>query len=566
MSELTIDVKSAQAPVPGWDDGSGRIESPTASLWSSALAGGLCVALCVTASALFLPHQSIWLDEATQLSGLTLDPFNQVRWLSGRIQNPLGVCEDRMPPLSYLAGWIWSQAFGLNEVSMRWMGVVAVGLATLLIFLGAKHAWGTGPALAAGLLFGLSPNVTVMSVEIRAYPLFLLASAASYYCLIRLLTDPIPCRMKWLVGLTVCGVLATYVHFFGLVLAGGTMLAALVLVPARGGRIWPVLLASAIVGVLSLGIAPFVLASVGMSQGAEPAVLESKATGLVRLAYRLVSHATTLVSPVAVGAALVGALAAAVASLPRKEHSQQAWIGLLIAFVSGAGVVAASQFAQSKFASATTSYNVWMLPAVSLLLASGLGSATRLAQRTALLGVALMLTSDVYAQRQLAVNGEFFAHIPYRPLSTLIRKYGPERVAVIHDGSNAGAWMIHPPLRYEFARVLRQYAVDASEPGPLRVTAFPDPDGKTDPLALPAEYIIVIRADWQRSSDLVSEIRNGVHPLGDGPVAKALKRDERWAAISESTSATYLMADIDVFKRSEGTQAPVASGSADSRP
>jgi hypothetical protein len=529
-------------------------ETPRSTRGVSALAGALCVVVSLTASALFLPHQSFWNDEATQMAGLSLSPAEQVRWLAGRVHYSFGVPEDRMPPLSYWAGWAWSRAFGLDEVPMRWMGVVAVGLATLLLFLAAARAWGLGPGLAASLLFGLSPNVINQAVEIRAYPLLLLASAASLYCLMRLLADPASARPGWLAGLTACAVVAVYTHFFGLVLAGAAMLAAMVLVPARGGRLRPLVTASALVGLLSLGLLPFVTASVDLS-GGPVQVGRGRAIELARLLYRLVAHPATSVSRTALVLAILGGAVAGLAALAPKRRSGTASAGLLLVLMSGGMVIAAAHFAQSKFAAASPSYNVWMLPTLSLWLASGLASNYRKVRQASLLGITLLLSSNVYAVGQLAVHGDSFAHTSHRAVETLIRRYGPGRVALILDADQGPLWHVYAPVRYEFGGEVRQYALDRRSPGPLRVAEYPDPGEPTDPLALAADYLVVIRPATLRAEGLVVQIRGGAVPLGDGPAALALKADDRWSLVSETTHPTFVQVDIDVFRR-VGAESP----------
>jgi hypothetical protein len=544
MDNLTLDDKGASPRSRGENHEPGEV--PRSSPWLSALVGALCVMLGVTASALFLPHQSLWNDEAVQMFGLSLRPSEQVRWLMGLASYEDAIMGDRMPPLSYWAGWAWSQAFGLNETSMRWMGVAEVALATLLVFLAAREAWGLGPGLAAGLLFGLSPNVIVQAVEIRAYPLFLLASAAAFFCTTRLLADPMTDRPKWLAGLVACGVVAMYTHFFGLVLVGGAILAALVLVPARGGRVRSILLAAAVVGLVSLGLVPFILASIGVSGGGTGAVAEIR--GPVRLVYRLIAHPATSISRVAVGLALLGAVVAGLAALTPKRRSPTASTGLLIALASGGAAVIVVHLAQSMFVAAEHSYNVWMLPALLLWLTSGLAASSRAGRGAARAGIALLLAADVYGAGQLAVNGDFFAHTPYHPIETLIRRLGHDRVALIHDaGDPTVCWEIYSPVRYEFEGAVRQFVVKSDPQGPLRVADYPDRKGETDPLAIPADYLIVVRAARQGAAELAEQVRNGVRPLGDGPVTKALKSDGRWLAVTEATYSTFVQSDVYVF-------------------
>ena len=66
-----------------------------------------------------LPNRSIWVDETTQMSGLAGNPVEITQWLMGRIKYNTNLQDDRMPPLSYWAGWLWSRIFGLGERQMR---------------------------------------------------------------------------------------------------------------------------------------------------------------------------------------------------------------------------------------------------------------------------------------------------------------------------------------------------------------------------------------------------------------------------------------------------------------
>jgi 4-amino-4-deoxy-L-arabinose transferase-like glycosyltransferase len=158
--------------------GSRVVESP----W---VGSAFCALMLVAGAWAFLPSQVIWLDEATQLAGLTLDPVHVVRWLARAETHDFGQFPDRMPPVSYWLGSAWGRAFGADEASLRWLGVACVATATALVFLTARRAFGGPAGWAAGLLFATSPGIAMIAVEIRAYPLFLLASAASYHALIR---------------------------------------------------------------------------------------------------------------------------------------------------------------------------------------------------------------------------------------------------------------------------------------------------------------------------------------------------------------------------------------------
>src|SRR5947209_20316039 len=107
------------------------VESP----W---VGSAVCALTLVAGAWAFLPSQVIWVDEATQLAGLTLDPVHVVRWLARAETQDFGQFPDRMPPVSYWLGWGWGRAFGTDPASLRWLGVACVATATVLVFLTAR--------------------------------------------------------------------------------------------------------------------------------------------------------------------------------------------------------------------------------------------------------------------------------------------------------------------------------------------------------------------------------------------------------------------------------------------
>jgi 4-amino-4-deoxy-L-arabinose transferase-like glycosyltransferase len=522
---------------------------------TAVLLGMLCAAAGVVASLAYLPHAALWIDEATQLAGLTLDPSEVVRWLSGWSHPEFGQSDDRMPPLSYWLGWAWAQFFGLGEVQERLLGIVLVALATLLIFGSARRSWGALAGAASGLLFALSPNVVVNSVEIRAYPLLLLTSAATFCCLIRYLLDvPLGSWRVWLAGMTVCSILAVFTHFFGLVMAGGVFLAALVLTPRRGRQFASVLFAIVIVGLATAGIAPFVLAAIGVSggsvDGAPDVAGEGRLVDLGKLAYRLFVHPTMSLSSWALALAAVGIVVSFATALAPKKGSTRPSAGLIVALVSGLLVVAIAHLSQTKFAAATPSYSLWTAPAFALVLGSGLGASSMAVRRAAGIAVSLVVAAYLYGDAQLAAHGDYFAHSPHTSVSAFIRRVGAERVALIHDKVGPPIWMVYSPVRQAFGGAVRQYAlIEGTESGPM-VVDYPDRrEAAVDPAGLTAEYLVVVLPAMTSTGEIVQQLRHGIHPLGDGPVALALKADPRWALVEESTRVAFVSADIDLFRK-----------------
>jgi hypothetical protein len=519
--------------------------------WAGAFAGAACVAASVAACALYLPHAGLWLDETAQLAGLTLNPIDQARWLADWSKQDLGVPDDRMPPLSYWVDWGWTKVFGLREVPLRWLGVIETALSTLLIFATARRAWGLAAALAAGLLFALAPSVVVIAVEIRAYPLFMLAAAAAFYCLVRYAEDPAGGARSWLPALAACALVAVYTHFFGLVLGGGLFVAALGCAAARRAPLGPVVAAGLIAGLLSLGVLPFVAASFARSRPVDSDTGELRLMGLVRLGYRLFAHASLTVWPAVLIVAAIGALLAGTAALAPKRRTHGTGSAILAAWAAGALVVAMGQFTLQGMQAAAATYNVWMLPALALVLGSGLAAASQAARALAAVGIVALAAAYLCGDAQLAAHGDVFAHTPHHAVDALVQRLGgPASVAVVFDGANTDNWHIYTPFRYEYSGSLHQVVAEPGERGALRLKEFSNGRPAGDLTALFNHYLIVVRPRSRTAAELARQIRDGVvSPVGDGPVATALKSDGRYRLVEEATFPAFVTADVDVFQR-----------------
>ncbi|MDG3006986.1 glycosyltransferase family 39 protein [Paludisphaera mucosa] len=527
----------------------------TGPRWGIFALGVLCAAAGVAGSALFLPRQSLWNDEATQMSGLTLDPIALVRWLANLDEHEFGVAEDRMPPLSYWVGWAWSRVFGLTETSMRIMGVTLKALATLLVFAAGRRTWGTASGAAAALLFGLAPNVVVASVEIRAYPLFMLTSAGLFYCTTRLLDEPAERQPRWLAGMTACAIAGIFTHFFGLVAAGGAFLAALVIAPRRGGRLAPILAACAVVALATGGVAPFVMASVNMTDSKpEFGTLRNVA----RFIYRLVFHASMRPSLAATLAAAAGFALAGLACLAPAGRGRDARNGLLIAGVSGIlVVVAASRYA--SFNTLATHYSSWIQPVLALLLGSGLAAARPWARRASLVGVAAMLGAVLYGDYTLATRGDAFAHTGFALVDGAVRRFGPEHTVVVYD-EVGNPWDVYAPLRARYGGRPPQFVLTGEEGGRIRLVDYPKKLMETDLASIPGEYLIVVRWLNRSSDEVVEQLNGGYREIGDGAASRFLKSSPDWTLVEEGVALAYVAEEIDVFRRKSTAPAPAASG------
>jgi len=265
----------------------------------------------VCSSDLFATTQTIWTDETTQLSGLKLPLFEQLLWLTGNSDVNLGVPPDRMPPLSYWLGMIWTYFFGASELSMRWFGIIAVTAAAPALYLSGRAAGGRLGGYFMLLLLFSSPILMVQSVEIRAYPLFFTFSAWAIWYFSELILSPEPQRtIRQHVLFGVFLLLAAYTHFFGMVAAACLLTALFVHHLWLRHPIKPVLVTGGTVFVLSLASAPFILAAVGASGEGRTIAEALSFSDIGRdagwLGFRLFFHPVVLSVPVVLAVSLIG--------------------------------------------------------------------------------------------------------------------------------------------------------------------------------------------------------------------------------------------------------------------
>ena len=104
------------------------------------------------------------------------------------------------------------------------------------------------------------------AVGIRCYALFMLTASMTFYFLTRLLRERNGRSIKWIIWMTLSSVAAMYTHFYGMILAGSCLSAALILLYIQGKPVRSVVVAMAVIGLASSGLYPFITASVDMSK------------------------------------------------------------------------------------------------------------------------------------------------------------------------------------------------------------------------------------------------------------------------------------------------------------
>lgn len=478
----------------------------------------LLLAIFALCAGYFAQVQSIWVDETTQISGLSLESRQQLAWLMGRGEVSLGVPADRMPPLSYLIGSLWIKIFGLSEISLRWLGITAVATAAPALYAAGRRAAGAaGGVFCLGFIL-LGPNVLVQAVEIRSYPIFLSFCAWGTWCFAVLtlphLDDALP-SWKALLGLTVCVLAATYTHYYGLVFGAFVFGALLVDQWRRRAAPGRILAAGVATAVLGLGVLPFILAATDMSA---PGTAATQATDLssristrlidtARLAIRLVAHGShfTYIAIAAVLAGAVGILTVLSLSASRADIPWQSrWIvfvPLIIAFP----VLAALSIAINGFDVLAPHYNLWMMPILALGMSFALQAKANWQRKLALGAACLAVMGQLAGTAVLIRNGTYFTHGPGEWVARAITE--PTQTLIVHDTD--GAWgHVYFPVYLLTEGKATQVLIDSDgQVRKITPTGLVDIQLNSDTVATEFDTVLHVSAKHRNTAFLNARIR-----------------------------------------------------------
>jgi len=432
------------------------------SIWTITL---LCLAtLFATVAFRFAAAQSVWTDEATQLSGLSLGFADQLRWLTGHLPQAFAVPIDRSPPLSYWLGSVWTHAFGNSVLTARCLSVCLSVASIFAVWAVARLYLERRTALICAALLAFSPNFVLEAVEIRAYAAFILFSTLLIYSYLKLLAvrpDP-SSRNLWAFALS--ATLCSYTHFFGIVISAGAFLCLLaaylpVNSRARGETLvrkaaWPLMFY-----LLSMvGMIPFILSAVRNSGGADvsntgvtPSFNDS-IHAFIKLVYRLFGHQSMLGIPGLSAAALLAGLA--LMALSMVPGSNQRARQLMLFLLTNLSLVALVGLTTRAFNAFASTYNVWALPVVALLAATALAHKSRIIRIAGTLGVGVLIAADSYAAIKLSTAGEMYGHTRSTVVKHAVDTAGPNHVIVWYAND---APSIYFALIHGYGSGLRQY-------------------------------------------------------------------------------------------------------------
>ncbi|MFT3731225.1 MAG: hypothetical protein QM780_07350 [Hyphomicrobium sp.] len=503
----------------------------------------------------FLKLQNIWIDESTQLSGMTLPPHELLAWLSGVDLGRFGVPGDRMPPISYLVDHVGYLAFGNPATNMRilhWV-ITLMGLAVLTI--AVRRSFGRGAALFALAMLVLSPKLIEASVEIRAYPLFFTEVCIMIALFLDLYADWNATSGKKLFGFFACGLVTIYTHFFGLV-ALSAMTAALGLRYLNNpSAIVRIVVGYGIVGLLFLGILPFASGAVAMSQGpviAEPRSLLAVATYFPRV----LAASVNMVSPLSAILFFAGWLTLAIIAVasPLMRDGRQALrapaVGLLIALIAGLAATVLAYFVTDRFEPLKPSYSIWALPMLAVIAAAGVAELNFPAAWTRWFrdaGIASTLAGAALASVVFFQDGRMFVHGPQKALDRMIDEAGPS-TAVVYEQGAEWAWGYFP-LRYTRGTTLAQWRSDKTGPHQIVALGWESLQPPTDVSALRGYHRLVVVNIATKTFRDIRRFRDGA-PTGLQPVviSAALAKDG-WKLVRTQDVPGLYSASLSLYER-----------------
>jgi hypothetical protein len=418
---------------------------------------------------IFARVQDIWFDESTQLSGITLNIWEMLRWLAGADQDRLGVPGDRMPPLSYLLDWLWLHLCGPSEIGFRLFHSAFViagvsGLAAVIL----RELGPSATIVSLGFLV-LSPKIIQTAVEIRPYPIFFAITCAQVVVFIRLVACLPKMDMKLLMVFTAICLSAIYTHFYGVVSSCAFFLALGIAFLGCSAALAQIIGAFAVMAFGSLALIPIVSAARQVlpfvpATATVPMVTDDRAT-VQYLSYllKLVGDSANMISISASILFFCGTTALLTASMfatvrrVRNRHLRP-FDWLMAVVVSGGFATIMASFFITTFEVTKTSYSGWLVVPLSLLIGAGAISVTGFRLWDAAgrkVAVGAMLVGAGISTYLFLLHASMFVHGPQRFTAALYEKaLGPK--AIVYEVGAAWGWS-YVPLLYSHTGEITQY-------------------------------------------------------------------------------------------------------------
>lgn len=176
-------------------------------------------------------NQSLWLDEAVQA-------ITAKGSFSGIFTELIG---DFHPPFTHILLWGWGRIFGFSEVSLRMPSAIFGVLTVWMVYLIARSISSANSKipLLVSLFLATAPFHIYYSQEARMYSVVTFFSTLSTYYFFKNFKDRQTSSIKILLPYIFSTTLMLYGDYFGILVVGGQLLAAIILLKKNIGKILP---------------------------------------------------------------------------------------------------------------------------------------------------------------------------------------------------------------------------------------------------------------------------------------------------------------------------------------
>jgi hypothetical protein len=452
-----------------------------ASLIHASVLSILILALSIELYA-FARTQDIWIDESTQLSGITAKLWEMLHWLSGKDLDRFGVPGDRMPPISYVLDWFWLRLFGPSELGFRLFHSAFVIAGSLVLAVITRREMGQTAATVALLFLVLSPKLIQTGVEIRAYPIFFAITCVQVAVFLQLVPESrsrLPdAKSVDLTLLTVFGwlcLIAIYTHFYGVVSTCAFFLALGLAYSGSSSSLIALAVVFVFLIIGSSGLVPFVTSAIVLSPATM--VKEQAANQYLTYLLRLFGDSANMVLlPAAflflsgTSALLVlGAIPAFVRMWSREARSFD-WLYVVVS--AGAVVPILASLVVTRFNVVSPSYSGWIFAPLALLVGAGAASSTgfRLWDKPGrFAAIAATITGGLISTYFFLAHASMFVHGPQRFVGAIFDRIEGPKAIVYEDGASWG--YSYFPLVFSHSGKIIQYRAADGQVQQIRARA-----------------------------------------------------------------------------------------------
>ena len=502
----------------------------------------------------FAKKQEIWVDETTQLSGITLKFGEMLRWLSGQDVGRFGVPGDRMPPISYILDWAWLRLFGTWELGFRLFHAAFLMAGIVVLAATARRNLGWAASLITLAILCLSPKMMAIGVEIRAYPIFFATTCAQTAVFARILKDRSAIDRSLLASFVAISTISIYSHFFGLVSSCAFFLTLGLAYIRRRTAIFELVAAFAIMTVSSVGILPFVSSAALNSRASDEAANTHQ---YIVYGLKLFGDPANMISrPAAVlffggmlGLMLMSTICATTRMLKGRANSVD-W--LLIVVVAGvAATLGASLFVKS-FDVLKETYSAWLFAPLALLAANGL-TGSRQWNGVYAIVIVMTIAGAACSTYTFLAHASDFIHGPGRFVGALYDRAGPPK-AVFYEVDAADGWSYFPLVFSHKGQVPQYRATDGGAQVVRMVSGAIQPAPQATLMAA-TQYDNLILVDVRLRT--YGDIRRCLastsrcpkfHP---GPVHEALITSGHWQEVAVDRQFGLYDTQVEIFKSSD---------------